>query len=138
MPFQNDDAFLGTGWGFPPQFSNGGRELFTTSGPENVHRSVWIILNTSLGERVLRENFGAGLQRLHFEPLNSRLVNDLKRMVNNAILLHEPRVIVDQVHVSGDRAQEGVLLIQLQYTVRATNTRFNLVYPFYLNDNTSL
>ena len=134
MPVEGD-AFLGVGWSFPPLFTAQGKEVKTTSGPENVHKSVWIILNTRLGERVLLEGFGAGLQNLQYEPLNARLINNLKRMIKNSILRHEPRVILDNVGVSAPREQQGVLMVQLQYTVKATNSRFNLVYPFYLEGN---
>lgn len=134
MSFNSDDAFLGKGWPFPLKFRNNGRNISMTLGQDNVHKSLRIILNTQLGERVMRENFGAGLQKLYFEPLGSRMVNDLKRIVSNAILLHEPRVKLDRVNVSSYDAQSGVLLIEIQYTIRATNTRFNLVYPFYLNE----
>lgn len=131
MSFNNDDAFLGRGWSYPTLFRNQGKDLVMAAGPENIHKSIWIILNTQLGERVLRESFGAGFQRLYFEPLSSRMVNDLKRLVSNAILLHEPRVQVDRVLISANDAENGVLLIEINYTIRANNTRFNLVYPFY-------
>jgi len=131
---QDANAFLGTGWSFPPQFSAQGRDLATVSGPDNVHKSVWIILHTDLGERSMRPDFGAGLNKLHFEPIRSRLVNSLKRIVKNALLLHEPRITLDALGVSDSKQAEGVLLIQLQYTVKATNSRFNMVYPYYLNE----
>lgn len=134
MAIQNANAFLGTGWGFPPRFSDQGRNLHTVSGADNVHKSVWVILNTGLGERIMREDFGAGLNKLHFEPIRSRLVNSLKRTIKNALLLHEPRVTLESINVSEEKSLEGVLLIQLQYTVKATNSRFNMVYPYYLND----
>ena len=134
MAIQDANAFLGTGWGFPLQFSDQGKNLNMVSGPENVHKSVWIILNTQLGERVMQEDFGAGLNKLHFEPIRSRLVNDLRRIIKNALLLHEPRISLDQVGISDARSEEGILLIQLQYTVKSTNSRFNLVYPFYVNE----
>lgn len=133
MADQKSDAFLGTGWGFPVLFSSQGKELLSVSGPENVHKSIWIILNTQLGERVMQENFGCGIYNQQFEPLRARLVNGLKRTIKNAILLHEPRVKLDQVEVSEDQSSQGVLNIQLQYTVKITNSRFNLVYPFYMD-----
>ncbi len=135
MAIQDANAFLGTGWGFPPTFTDQGKNLISVSGADNVHKSVWIILNTQLGERVMQENFGAGLNKLQFEPIRSRLVNSLKRTIKNALLLHEPRIIMDALGVSDSQSLEGVLLIQLQYTVKATNSRFNMVYPFYLNEN---
>ena len=127
--------FLGKGWSFPPIFYNQGKELNIISGPENVHKSIWVIMNTRLGERVMTEGFGAGLQNLHFEPLGSRLVNNLKRTIGNTILLHESRIKLDNVSVSASKQQDGLLLIELHYTIKSTNSRYNLVFPFYLDNN---
>lgn len=107
-----------------------------TNGAENVHKSVEIILHTDLGERVMQEEFGGSLRRFQFEPLSTRLLTDMKERVTKAIVRHEPRVILDQVDIVQDRLLEGLLLVQLQYTVRSTNSRFNMVFPFYLNEAT--
>jgi phage baseplate assembly protein W len=136
MASESSQDFLGSGWSFPPSFSAQGRELTTISGPDNVHKSIWIILNTRLGERIMQEDFGAGLQNLHFEPLNARLVNNLKRMIRNTLLLHESRITLDDLTVTAKGALEGTLLIELHYTVKSTNSRFNLVFPFYIESNT--
>ena len=154
------ETFLGTGWGFPVListggkvlfstrgknlfstgdkvlFSTGGKELLTYSGSENVHKSVYIILNTRVGERIMHEDFGAGLQNLHFEPINARLINGLKKNIQNTLLLHEPRIIVDDIVVSMQNPHEGVLLIDLHYTLKNTNSRFNMVFPFYVETKT--
>ncbi len=126
--------FLGTGWSFPPQFSANGKNLEMTSNLENVHKSLEVILHTDLGERTLQEDFGASLRRFLFEPLSNSLLIDMKERVSNAIVRHEPRVILDNVEIVQNKLEAGLLLIQLQYTVRSTNTRFNMVYPFYLNE----
>jgi uncharacterized protein len=126
--------FLGTGWSFPPTFRDHGGALDVVSGTDNVHKCIQIILRTDLGERVLRENFGASLKRYQFEPVTQRLLNRVREVVSNAILRHEPRVSLDRVDVSQDDSTDGLLLIELQYTVLATNSRFNMVYPYYLNE----
>lgn len=130
----NDIPFLGTGWGFPPQFSAGGKNLETTRNVENVHKSIAILLQTDVGERVMRESFGGSLARYQFEQINQGLVTEIKDLVSNAIVQHEPRVTLEEVEVSQDSQIEGRLLVKLQYTVSATNTRFNLVYPFYITE----
>ena len=130
----NERPFLGTGWSFPPTFENNGASLELVSGVENVHKSIRIILGTSVGERVFRETFGASLERYQFEPLTQQLVNDIEEVITDAILLNEPRVDLEAVSIDEDRSQEGLLLIQLSYVVRSTNSRFNMVYPFFLNE----
>lgn len=133
---ENKLPFLGRGWSFPPQFSANGKELVVTDGVENVHKSIELLLHTDLGERVLNEDFGGALRRYLFEPMNSQLLNNIKDWIENALVNHESRVILDQVTVSENKVVKGMLMIQLQYTVRSTNTRFNMVYPFHLNETT--
>lgn len=127
-------AFLGKGWSFPPEFTANGKEMITTSGVDNIHKSVEIILHTEVGERVMQENFGGSLRRFVFEPLSSKLLADIKERITMAILRHESRVMLDHVNIVEDRTNNDLLIIQLQYTVRSTNTRFNMVYPFYLKE----
>jgi len=126
--------FLGTGWSFPPTFTRQGEELFVTTGVTNVHKSIQLILGTGLGERAMREDFGGALRRYQFEPLSARLLRDIEEVVSQAILRNEARVVLDQVDILQDRLGEGILMIRLQYTVRSNNSRFNMVYPFYLNE----
>jgi len=134
MSSDDSQAFLGAGWSFPPQFLNRGKELLTSTGPENIHKSIWVILNTRIGERVMKENFGGGLHNLQFESLTTSLVNNLKNSISSTILLHEPRVKLDEISVSSSNEQEGLLIIELHYTVKSNNSRYNLVYPFYLEN----
>lgn len=127
-----NQAFLGIGWSFPPSFSPSGRELEMVSGSDNVHKSVEIILKTSLGERPMQEDFGGSLSPFLFEPLSTQLIKDIRETVRKAILLNEPRVILEEVEIIDSNAKEGLVVVQIQYTIQATNTRFNFVYPFYL------
>ncbi|EAY31814.1 GPW/gp25 family protein [Microscilla marina] len=126
--------FLGTGWGFPPQFVAGGKYLTTTQSVENVHKSVLILLQTNVGERVMLEDFGGSLVNFQFEQVSTRLLEDIKDHVASTIEINEPRVRLDNVEVEQDTQLEGRLLVQLQYTIRSSNSRFNLVYPFYVTE----
>ena len=128
------DAFLGTGWAFPPCFDAGGAGVAMVSGHDDIAQSLTILLATRRGERVLREDFGCELGEFLFGEISQRLVGQLRDLVSDAILHHEPRIRLDEVRVSADRAGEGVLLVEIDYTVRATNSRFNYVYPFYLRE----
>jgi uncharacterized protein len=132
----DEQAFLGTGWGFPPSFTRGGAEVEMVSGNEDIHQSLMILLATAPGERVMNEDYGCDLHSVQFEVINQGLVNQLSSLVSDAILFHEPRVTLDQVDVADDPNQQGLLLISVSYTVRSSNSRFNMVFPFYTNEAT--
>jgi phage baseplate assembly protein W len=127
---QND--FLGQGWQFPPTFSQGGRELGMVADAEDIQQSLHILLSTGLGERIMQENFGCDLQAVVFESISQRLINRINQQISDAIIYHEPRIKLEQVNVSVDSDDAGLLKISIIYSIRTTNSRFNLVYPFYL------
>ena len=127
-------SFLGTGWAFPPTFIAGGNQVDMVSGVDDIHQSLQILLSTRLGERLMQESFGCDLTNLLFEEIDQSMVNTLTNLVSDAILYFEPRITLDQIDVSPDQAEAGLLLITLSYTVSATNSRFNMVYPFYVNE----
>ena len=129
----NDRTFLGRGWAFPPAFGAGGGEIETVDGEEDVRQSLEILLATRPGERVLQERFGCGLEDVMFEEIDQHLVTTVTSRVKDAILYHEPRIQLDGVDVAAS-GEAGRIEISIRYTVRATNTRFNMVYPFYLNE----
>lgn len=129
-----DHSFLGTGWGFPPTFTGGGAGVETASGIEDIHQSLHILLSTRLGERVMLDEFGCDLNDVLFEEIDQGLVNTLTSLISDAILYFEPRITLDKLDVSESEADQGLLLIRLEYTVRSTNSRFNMVYPFYVNE----
>jgi phage baseplate assembly protein W len=131
-----DRSFLGTGWHFPPAFSAGGAEVEMVSGVADIHQSLQILLSTRLGERVMQEGFGCDLNHVLFEEIDQGLVNTLTRMISDAILYHEARITLDRLDVSESVDQPGLLSISIEYTVRSTNSRFNMVYPFYINEAT--
>ena len=130
-----DDAnFLGRGWSFPPSFTPGGAEVLTVAGEDDIEQSLGLLLATRRGERVMRPNFGCDLNEFLFEEVTPALVGQVRDLISAAILHHEPRVTLNEVEVSDQQASEGLLLVQIDYTVRATNSRYNLVYPFYLRE----
>lgn len=122
--------FLGKGWGFPVSV-DGGEEIPLAEYEERVRQSIWIVLGTAKGERVMRPDFGCGIYDLVFSPNTPDTAGKVTQSVRQALLFFEPRINVLDVRV---RAEEGgrVLLIVVDYEVRATNNVFNLVYPFYL------
>ena len=103
------------------------------SDAEDVHQSIQILLATSQGERPMQESFGASLDRALFEEINPSLINRVTSLVYDAILAHEPRVDLRAVDVTA-ADEVGVLQIRIDYGIRGTNARYNMVFPFYLNE----
>ena len=125
-------AFLGRGWSFPPEFGPGGAEVAMVAGEEDIAQSLTILFGTALGERVMRESYGCDLSRYMFEEVDQSLLTSISGAISDAILYHEPRIRLDGVEASASDQADGLILIAVRYTVRANNTRFNMIYPFYL------
>ena len=128
-----DKSFLGTGWSFPPAFDVTRRSVVLAGEEEDIGQSLHILLGTVPGERVMHPTFGCGVRRMVFEHVTESTLTELKDIVRNAVMFFEPRIVLDGVVVNTDELFEyGKLLLRLDYTVRSTNTRTNLVYPLYL------
>lgn len=123
-------SFLGRGWKFPVSL-DGGR-IATSAYEESIRESIWIILATARGERRMRPEFGCGLHDLVFAPDSAETAGVAATEVREALILWEPRIELDDVEVQSDPSEPGRLLIHIEYRVRSTNSRFNLVYPFYM------
>jgi phage baseplate assembly protein W len=131
----NDPAegkeFLGAGVAFPLGLDSQGR-IAMRSLEDQVRQSILLILRTARGERVMRPDFGAGLEQLVFSPLTGSTVALAEHQAKEALVRFEPRIEVLSLVGRIDPTQEGALLLELQYRVRRTDTTFNLVYPFYV------
>lgn len=125
-----DISFLGTGWSFPPEFSlrTGVRMV---SAEEDIRQSLGIVLATAPGERVMRPAFGAGVKQQIYETIDEATITVLKDAIQRAILFFEPRVVVETITADTALALEGRLDFSIDYTIISTNTRHNIVYPFY-------
>ncbi|MEM6828897.1 MAG: GPW/gp25 family protein [Bacteroidota bacterium] len=132
-----ENNFLGKGWGFPPEFGENGAEVQMVSGEEDIRQSLIVLLSTSLNERLMNPEFGCDLDRFLFEETNQLFINELSNTVSKAILRHEPRVGLEKVQLDELDEEGGLISITVDYLVRATNNRFNLVYPFYLKEATA-
>lgn len=124
-------GFLGRGWAFPPSFDYQLAETVMLEGEADIESSLIILLSTRLGERIMQPKYGCQLDELQFNPLNRTTITYISDLIETAILYHEPRINVDKILMANAEGQLGLVLIKLQYTVRATNSRKNLVYPFY-------
>jgi phage baseplate assembly protein W len=128
--------FLGRGFGFPPSFAEG--QVRMAEDAQDIHESLLILFDTLPGERVLQPKFGLDLSPLLFEPLTTTLRTLLGDRITVTLLIHEPRIRVLDLVIDDSQALEGLLQIRLEYSVRSTNSRFNLVYPYYLGDANEL
>ncbi len=133
----NESDFLGTGWAFPPQFVKGSNSVKMVTKEDDIKQSLQILLSTSLGERFLRPDYGCELHDYLFEPLNRSMKSYLEDLIKTAILRHEPRIKFEKLEMTTND-NEGLILFELFYWIRTTNTRGNYVYPFYINEGTDL
>jgi len=130
--------FLGRGWSFPPEFDRQAKGVVMLEEEADIQSSLHILLSTRLGERVMLPGYGCNMDSLVFEAMNLTQLTYMKDLVENAILYHEARIELDRVVIDTSRQTEGLLLIEIRYMVRTTNSRYNYVYPFYLNEGTNL
>lgn len=133
-----DRAFLGKGWGFPPEFDRRSRKVTMVSEDEDIQESLWVLLSTSPGERTMDPSYGCGLKSIIFENVSESTITEIRDMIERAVLFFEPRITLNSVEVSTEDIYDGLIKIQLNYTIRATNSRSNMVYPFYFREGTSI
>jgi len=131
-----DPNFIGRGWSFPPTFAAGGVRM--SEDEADIEASLRILFGTRPGERLLRPGYGLDMSALLFESLTTTLRSIVVDRIETAILLHEARIHVLELVVDDSRSSEGIVQIRLDYSVRTTNTRFNLVFPYYLGDANEL
>lgn len=129
-----DTSFLGRGWSFPVSFSKSGHAKMSEH-EDDIEESLRILLNTYPGERTMQPEFGSRLRDYCFEAYSLRTETLIKDEISKSILLNEPRVDVEDIVVEQTDAV-GVLRINIVYVVCSTNSRRNLVFPFYLNEAT--
>jgi phage baseplate assembly protein W len=123
--------FLGRGWSFPPRADADGRVELVAAG-EDIHEAIRVILETEPGERVMRPDFGCGLRGMLFEPVSAGTLALIQHQVEQALVAWEPRIDVRSVRATAPDREHGRVDIEIGYSVRATNTFYNLVFPFYL------
>jgi len=133
-----DNSFLGSGWSFPPEFNKNSKSVKMVSGEEDIDESLRILMATKPMERVMQPAYGCGLKSLVFEKIDSSSLTLIRDAIKQAVIFFEPRIDLEDIEIDEERAYEGILYIKLIYTVRTTNTRTNLVYPFYFMEGTNI
>lgn len=130
--------FLGKGWSFPLDFSNDNCVKISEK-EQNIQESLYLLLRTYPGERLMHPDFGCRLRDYCFQIFDSSVATQIKGCVQSAVLLFEPRVDIESIDVEKDDSSDiSCIRITLNYIVRSTNTRYNLVYPFYINEGTDV
>ena len=126
-----DERFLGRGCAFPFAVNPATGRIASSEGKQSVKESIFLILKTSIGERLMRSDFGTNIGSYAFMSINPTNMQMLRREVINQITRCEPRV--DDIELTADASRDGVVLFNLAYTVRGDNVPENLVFPYYLD-----
>lgn len=130
-------SYLGKAWSYPPRLDAENKMTVMVENEENIRQSLWTLLSTSPGERVHRYEFGCPIRKYVFEIMDTTTQTLIREEIEKSIILFEPRINLNAVTLD-IRQDEGIMNIRLNYTVRQTNRRSNMVYPFYLNEGTDL
>ncbi|MBQ9549552.1 MAG: GPW/gp25 family protein [Lachnospiraceae bacterium] len=130
-----ENKFLGTGCKFPVEIDPATGRFMTVSGNRSVKESIYLILMTQRTERLVRPSFGSDIMNFTFMDTGTTMMSILKRNIIQTIMDQEPRV-ADLDVITEYREKQGVIYINLEYLVRDTNTRDNMVFPFYLDNGT--
>jgi phage baseplate assembly protein W len=135
--FTSND-FLGKGWSFPPSFNAQLKTVEITEKETDINRSLQILLTTTVGERIMQPKYGCNMEELLFEPLNTSTKTIIIDKIKTAILYFEPRIDAKSILLNTQNELEGEVLIEIEYEVRATNSRFNFVFPYYKKEGSEL
>lgn len=130
------DDIVGRGWAFPPHLSDQDR-IALVQGDNEIKQSIYIIIGTVPGERVMRPDFGCKIHDLIFWPANDQTAAIAERYVTEALNRWEPRIRLERITVTAGQTEYGELFIELVYEIKSRNERNNLVYPFYLMPQTT-
>lgn len=135
---ENKEAFLGTGWSFPPEFKKNSKAVVMTSDEADIKSSLEILLSTKIGERIMLPRYGCNMDELIFETLDRTLKTYVTELIKTAILYYEPRIDAEKIDITRGDDLGGELLVIIDYRIRSTNSRSNLVYPFYIGEGTNI
>ncbi len=135
---KKSDSFLGTGWAFPPAFNQETGIVEMIVDNEDIKQSLEIILGTIPGERMMFPTFGCAIRKFVFESNDPTHISMLKDAIYNAVLYNEPRIKLEKIDIMDDTQTYGLIHVNIFYTIIITNTRNNMVFPFYFKEGTNL
>ena len=125
--------FLGTGLHFPFSIDTKGN-VALVSNEEDIQEAIKIILQTAPGERVMRPDFGCGINNYMFSVINTNNLLQIENEIKKALTLYEPRILIQEVKALSAHSDNGQLDIHIEYSVKSSNARQSIVYPFYLRE----
>lgn len=131
-------TFLGKGWSFPPAFSRITNAVQMVTDIDDIKESLHLILGTIPGERIMQPEFGSNIHRLVFDPVDSAFISEANDIIHRALLHFEPRIDFISAEISHWNETEGAVYLRIHFSVIVTNTRHNIVYPFYIDEGTSV
>ena len=139
MPdFDKQSDFLGRGWSFPPSFIAELGCVEMVRDDVDIQQSLHILFSTIQHERVMLPDYGSRLHNYVFGNIGEILFTQIKKCIFDAVLYFEPRISILEIKVSANPDTKGMVTIELDYMVRQTNTRSNMVYPFYLAEGSNV
>jgi len=131
-------SFLGSGWSFPPRFDRDAAGVAMVEDEQDIEESLRILFGTQRGERLFQPKYGLDMHEILFDPVSTTMRTLLEERVKIGILIYESRIEPLDIKVTSPDGNTGELQIELEYRVRATNSRYNLVYPFYTSDSNEI
>jgi phage baseplate assembly protein W len=138
MPFDTNNNFLGRGWSFPPTFNLQLKDVEMTEKVEDIEKSLHILLTTTIGERIMQPRYGCNMEDMLFESLDTATKTIIIDRIKTAILFFEPRIDAKKILLNTQNELEGEILIEIEYVIPSTNSRYNFVFPFYRKEGTEL
>jgi phage baseplate assembly protein W len=133
MRLVNGSSIIGQGWSFPVKINAKGG-LDWSTGPDRIKAAIWIVLSTSLGERLMLSDFGAGIKDYVFEPNSTMVRAQLESAITKALTQWEPRIQLVSVQATQSPVEDSLVLVNISYQIRDTNELYNMVYPFFLQE----
>jgi len=131
-------SFLGSGWSFPPRFLDSTEGLELSHDDRDIAESIYILLSTTPGERVMNPGYGCNLHSMVFSSVTTSMKTRMEDLISTAILYYEPRINLVAINIDDKDQLEGKLEINIVYDIKGTNSRKNMVYPFYLTEGTDI
>jgi hypothetical protein len=131
-------SFLGSGWSFPPRFLDSTEGLELSHDDRDIAESIYILLSTTPGERVMNPGYGCNLHSMVFSSVNTSMKARMEDLISTAILYYEPRINLVAINIDDTNKIEGKVEVNIVYDIKGTNSRKNMVYPFYLTEGTDI
>ena len=135
---KQEKSFLGVGWAFPPTFNKSIADVEMVTENNDIKESLEIYFATRIGERIMRSNYGCIIHDLAFKSSNTNSLKSVEISLEKTIREFEPRIIVHQVRAERINVDEGIINFIVDYEIKTTNIRDNIVFPYYINEGTNI